>query len=123
MRCKRLLAILADDNPEREISHALVPYPPLYQSPSFRAALDRFRQEEQGELRRRGADHVIHNVGIFDNQHSSEEDSADREAVDPEDLVVSGPSEHSIGEEVRLETPYEEDNQPDDNRPLSYTRQ
>ena len=79
-----------------------MPYPPLCQAPPFRAVLDRFRREE---LLRRGAEHVVHNIGVFDTLHSSEDSSAELEISNPGGVVTLDRPEESIEEEAQAEVP------------------
>ena len=66
-----LVASLADDDAEQNISHAYVPYAPLY--PTFQESLNRFRRGEHSELLHRGAERIVHNVGLYDTRRSSED--------------------------------------------------
>ena len=84
--CVKIIT-LANDDPKREIPRAIVRYPPLYRSPPFQTVLDRFRQ---GELLRRGADHIVHNVGLLDAPPDSEYDSAELVAAAAEDAIAPG---------------------------------
>ena len=103
-----------------------IPYEPLY--PTLQERLDQFRRAEQAELLQRGADHVVHNVGLCDSRRSSEDRSVDLAAFYPEDIVTPGPVEVSIGEAERTFTPSENEERPNpqtgdsarDSRPLAY---
>ena len=70
-----LVAILADDDAEQNISRAFVPYAPLY--PTYQESLNRFREGERSELLRRGAERIVHNVGLYDTRRSSEDRGVD----------------------------------------------
>ena len=81
-----LVASLADDDAEQNISRAYVPYAPLY--PTFQESLNRFQRGERSELLHRGAERIVHNVGLYDTRRSSEDRGVDipvilEEAVPP----------------------------------------
>ena len=86
---------------ERAVRRAFIAYEPLY--PTFQERLDRLRLGETAELFQRGAEQVVHNVGLYDTRRSSEDRSADFTAPRPEDLATSGPPEAVIDEEERSE--------------------
>ena len=90
----RRIIILANDDAEHDIPRAIVHYAPLY--PTFKERLNRFRQGEQSDLRQRGAERVVDNVGIYGSQRSFEDASVEFVAVHPEDLITTGPSEAAI---------------------------
>ena len=76
---------LADEE-ARNVSRASVPYAPLYGNPTFLSALAHFRNAEHRSLEatdlfNRGAERVIHNVSLF------------------EDEVTTGPAETCVCEE------------------------
>ena len=80
------MASLADDDAEQNISRAFVPYAHLY--PTFQESLNRFRRGERSELLHRGAERIVHNVGLYDTRRRSEDRGADipvilEEAVPP----------------------------------------
>ena len=89
-------ATLANDEAERDITRAFVPYAPLY--PTFQKRLDLFRHGKYSELLHRGADQVVHNVGLYDTRRSSENRNIDVNFAS-EELMTSGPSETHLGEE------------------------
>ena len=65
------------------------------------ATLNSFRLREQAELRRRGADHIVHNLNLFGSRRSSEEQSVDLVLLGPDDLPVPGPTEGEVESEQR----------------------
>ena len=93
------LVTLANNNTDRDVRRAFIPYAPLY--PTFEERLSQFRQEGHAELFQRGAEQVVHNVGLFDTGRgrSSEERSSDFIASLPEGVVTPGPSEALVYEE------------------------
>ena len=102
--CKRFclstpFVILANNNTDRDVRRAFIPYAPLY--PTFEERLSQFRQEGHAELFQRGAEQVVQNVGLFDTGRgrSSEERSSDLIVSLPEDVVTPGPSEALVYEE------------------------
>ena len=92
---------LADD--EHNVRRATVPYAPLY--PTFQESLDRFRRGEHSELIQRGAERVVHNVGVYDTRRSSEDGSVNLVVVHPADIPSAGPQEQSLDNEVRPNPP------------------
>ena len=67
---------LADDNEQRLVSHATVPYSPLYRNSPYFTALRLWREGERrsvdaSDLFQRGADQVVHNAGFYDSRRSS----------------------------------------------------
>ena len=96
-----LLRTLADD--ERNVRRATVPYAPLY--PTFQESLNRFRQGEHSELIQRGADRVVHNVGIYDTRRSSEDEGVNLVVVHPADIPSAGPQESTLDNGVRPDPP------------------
>ena len=114
------VASLANNAHERDIRHALVPYPALY--PSFQENLDRFRQREQEELLQRGAEQVFQNAELYNTRQSSEDGNPLVEHH-REDAPVEGPQEQQVEEENRDEPSHEHleeaTHQPDDNTTTS----
>ena len=90
---------LANENVDQEIRRATIPYSPLY--PTFQDRLNAFRQGEHAELLQRGAERVIHNVGLYDSRRSSEDRSVDAAVLRPADTALPGPLEDSVEQEER----------------------
>ena len=88
---------LANENVDREIRRATIPYSPLY--PTFQDRLNAFRQGEHAELLQRGAERVINNVGLYDSRRSSEDRSVDAAVFRPADTALPGPLEDSVEQE------------------------
>ena len=97
--CKRFLCsvTLAHEPAERDVRRAYIIYEPLY--PSVQERLNRFRQGENAELFQRGAEQVVHNVGLYDTRRSSEDRSGDFPAPQQEGTATPGPIEASVDEE------------------------
>ena len=108
------MASLADDDAEQNISRAFVPYAPLY--PTFQESLNRFRRGERSELLHRGAERIVHNVGLYDTRRSSEDRGADIPVI-LEEAMPPGPSEE------RLEAEGEQGASPYDNETQPYARE
>ena len=95
---------LANESAERDIRRAYIVYDPLY--PSFQESLNRFRQGENAELFQRGAEQVVHNVGLYDTRRSSEDRIGDLSAPRQEDTATPGPTETVVdAEDGRVEVP------------------
>ena len=67
---------LADEDESRPVTHATVHYPPLSQGSPYLSALRFWRDGERrsvdaSDLFQRGADHVVHNAGLYDSRRSS----------------------------------------------------
>ena len=97
--CKRFLCsvTLAHEPAERDVRRAYIIYEPLY--PSVQERLNRFRRGENAELFQRGAEQVVHNVGLYDTRRSSEDRSGDFPAPQQEGTATPGPIEASVDEE------------------------
>ena len=90
------MAILANNDAERSTSRAYVPYAPLY--PTYQESLNHFREGERSELLRRGAERIVHNMGLYDTRRGSEDRGFDTPII-LEEVVNPGPSEaHLEGE-------------------------
>ena len=95
---------LANESTERDIRRAYIVYDPLY--PSFQESLNRFRQGENAELFQRGAEQMVHNVGLYDTRRSSEDRIGDLSAPRQEDTATPGPTETvADAEDGRVEVP------------------
>ena len=96
--------ILANESAERDIRRVYIVYDPLY--PSFQESLNRFRQGENAELFQRGAEQMVHNVGLYDTRRSSEDRIGDLSAPRQEDTATPGPTETvADAEDGRVEVP------------------
>ena len=100
------MATLADDDVERSITRAYVPYAPLYHT--FQESLNRFRQGERLGLLQRGAERIVHNVGLYDTRRSSEDGVADI-PIFLEELVTPGPVETHLEGEGEQSAPSNDD--------------
>ena len=80
-----------------------MPYAPIY--PTFQESLNRFRQGEHSELIQRGAERVVHNVGIYDTRRSSEDESVNLVVVHHADIPSAGPQESTLDSDVRPDLP------------------
>ena len=95
---------LANEPAERDVRRAYIIYEPLY--PSVQERLNRFRQGENAELFQRGAEQVVHNVGLYDTRRSSEDRSGDFPAPRQEGTATPGPIEASVdAEDGRVGSP------------------
>ena len=86
-------------NDDHNVRRATVPYAPLY--PTFQESLNRFRRGEHSELIQRGAERVVHNVGVYDTRRSSEDGSVNLVVIHPADIPSAGPQEQSIDNEAQ----------------------
>ena len=86
-------------NDDHNVRRATVPYAPLY--PTFQESLNRFRRGEHSEFIQRGAERVVHNVGVYDTRRSSEDGSVNLVVIHPADIPSAGPQEQSIDNEVQ----------------------
>ena len=102
---------LADDDEQCSVSHATVPYPPLFRDSPYVSALRFWREGERrsvdaSDLFQRGAEQVVHNAALYESRRSSTQE-------------VRGDIPNEAGPSVQPET---EERQPSQRPDIESTR-